>query len=120
MTFEHEFEKWKTKHRDTCLMLGTFAETFARHFWDARGDVTAWIPVSERLPETTETVLIARPSGAVEPAWYSPFENHKAAKWRHLDGTPFGNGTITHWQPLPSSPDKTVATQNTEQEVKRK
>ena len=68
-----------------------------------------WIPVSERLPENNEDVLISdgwhiwigyyKNTGVVWPAskWVSYGENE-----------PYGISyyAITHWQPLPQSPNK--------------
>lgn len=56
---------------------------------------SAWVPVTERLPETTVCVLVAYSNGMVEvDAW-----GHDG--WMDED---LSNGTITHWMPLPSVP----------------
>ena len=58
----------------------------------------AWVPVTERLPETTVCVLVAYSSGAVE-----------VDAWGH-DGwmdEGLSNGAITHWMPLPEPPEVT-------------
>lgn len=72
-----------------------------------------WIPVSEKLPEHTNTVLIShdfRTEGVlcrhcngsfVWIAWWD------GKNWRRSDGLsddPVLHANITHWQPLPNPP----------------
>ena len=54
-----------------------------------------WVPVVERLPETTVCVLVAYSDGTMEvDAW-----GHDG--WM---GEDLSNGEITHWMPLPEPP----------------
>lgn len=63
------------------------------------GAYDLWIPVSERLPESGETVLVWN-HGEVQMAWLNYFTNGKAYFVRdtHYNFEP------THWMPLPSPP----------------
>lgn len=65
----------------------------------------AWIQVSDRLPETYETVLVALGKGVTEARYSKP---HKFVGmchgWHAVDGYCFGN-KVTHWRPLPQPPE---------------
>jgi len=85
-----------------------FARTLERELAEAKhgiSDVPAWVPVSERLPEEGDSVLIYSPESV------DPF--HVAARWdvessltsprRHPNFTWHGP-PVTHWMPLPEAP----------------
>ena len=59
----------------------------------------AWIPVTERLPESGETVLVWH-YGEVQMAWLNHFTNGVAYFVRdtHYNFEP------SHWMPLPAPP----------------
>ena len=60
-----------------------------------------WIPVSERLPENENEVLMVDNMGDRYLGAY--MERERA--WRHEDGDIKGKGyPVTHWQPLPPAP----------------
>jgi hypothetical protein len=56
-----------------------------------------WIPVTERLPENDDDVLVY--------AWDIMLARYRTGdrKW-HADWFPFGDGEVTHWMPLPTPP----------------
>ena len=74
----------------------------------------AWIPVSERLPELNERVLVYRHIGFIgNPA------HHSAGKTGYIDidcvmeiaagmfcTDLMTTGRVTHWQPLPTAPQQ--------------
>jgi hypothetical protein len=62
-----------------------------------------WIPVTERLPEASETILVYS-DGYVEPGILHDM-NGKQEFWNILDG--YASEEIlgvTHWMPLPQAP----------------
>lgn len=71
----------------------------------ANAEVPRWIPVTERLPERADEVLIAyieeyddwTGDYAVSTATYMP----RAGRWD------YDHLKITHWMPLPKAPDLT-------------
>lgn len=75
------------KQRDEWESHAALAESFAR----------GWIPVTERLPEEYETVLLLPMSGEVISGYYD--SEHKS----YCDMTGFRH-LCTHWMPLPESP----------------
>jgi hypothetical protein len=68
-----------------------------------------WIPVSERLPENNDRVLVWH-YDEVDMAQYWPWPDNKAGnrrgKWEQFDpsGYPFAISHVTHWMPLPEPP----------------
>lgn len=67
-----------------------------------------WIPVSERLPNIGDIVLI----------FHTDFDGMEVAEYMIVAGEPYfefdpdgpigglGIGSVTHWQPLPARPTK--------------
>lgn len=58
--------------------------------------LNGWIPVSEKLPEEMEFVIIEGGVGYLQDGiWYSAMSDlpHRKIKW-----------SVTHWQPLPVPP----------------
>ena len=67
------------------------------------GDMSgAWIPVSERLPEPGETVLVWH-HGEVQMAWL----NHLANGVAYFVRDTHYNFEPTHWMPMPEPPEVT-------------
>ena len=81
------------------------ALTVAIEALDAVAEVPRWIPVTERLPERADEVLIAyleeyddwTGEYVVSTATYMP----RAGRWD------YDNLKITHWMPRPKAPDLT-------------
>lgn len=64
--------------------------------------VSAWVPVSERLPAVNEMVLVwCAGSGCAGLAWRSRFGG---IDWIIPEPQPIGYESITHWQALPPAP----------------
>ena len=59
---------------------------------------TRWIPVTERLPVNTKSVLIVH-RGGVSTGWYNGRYWERGASTNHRPIQ-----TITHWRPLPEPP----------------
>ena len=60
-----------------------------------------WIPVTERLPEEWEDVLIWSKCGFCETAVYIGIPGKWRVSWNH---TMLDEDTVTHWMPLPEPP----------------
>lgn len=57
-----------------------------------------WTPVSKRMPDDDETVMVFD-AAASEPVW---FGYRDGKDWRYIDGV-VAEG-ITHWMPIPEGP----------------
>ena len=60
--------------------------------------VQKWIPVSERLPEKEGTYLTYTDKEQIHLDCFCIYPNHGTKFWVG------GNGTVTHWMPLPEPP----------------
>lgn len=65
------------------------------------GRVPRWIPVTERLPENTEDVLVFRPKMKIEIGISCRIND----EWLRYGKDLHGNDVITHWMPLPEPPE---------------
>lgn len=63
-----------------------------------RSPPTAWIPVSERLPDDDMSVMIACKGN--EPVWIG---HHDVADWYNCNGEPI-TSLVTHWKPIEAGP----------------
>ena len=63
--------------------------------------VQQWIPVTERLPEEWEAVLVYSWCGFCETAVYLGVPGKWRVTWDH---TMMDDGIVTHWMPLPQPP----------------
>lgn len=61
-----------------------------------------WIPVSERLPEEDQEVIICIGECSVGTAIYTYFDN--GSTFRNENYEFFQHDEVTHWQPLPKPP----------------
>ena len=70
-----------------------------------------WIPVTERLPDTAERVLVCRTwRGMVyKPAYgyYQDFPNQKGCWYILTEEGYYPQREVTHWMPLPEPPRET-------------
>ena len=81
--------------------LGGLEEKIADHLIANGVTVQEWIPVTERLPEKGQEVLV-----------FDTRENWTGFAWLRPDETwtalgfdfPFDLGEVTHWMPLPEPP----------------
>ena len=69
-----------------------------------------WIPVTERLPDTAERVLVCKTwNGKVykpEYGYYQDFPNSKGCWYVLTDFGYYPQKEITHWMPLPQPPEE--------------
>ena len=111
---EEEFKKWLWDNAFTALLSD---ESGYRPYVDA-DDVRAlfarlraereWVPVSERLPERCQRVLVHDPSIPKFPrndnhtviGYYRGQDHFSGGDWLIPDGL----GKLTHWMPLPPPP----------------
>lgn len=61
-----------------------------------------WIPVTERLPNFNEKVLVITANGNFKVANCNFYDDGTKAYWMTNDG--LGGKNITHWMPLPTPP----------------
>lgn len=74
-----------------------------------REDCNQWIPVSERLPEVTDQVMVCDIDGRVIDCCYWSDEEFCSMYEMGRHGTkakPIPFGKITHWRPFPAPPTK--------------
>lgn len=65
----------------------------------------AWIPVSERLPETNKRIELF---GGFEQTTHIGYRRESADQWESENGSFWHGqnyGLITHWRPLPQPPE---------------
>lgn len=77
---------------------------------DLRAQLSRWIPVAERLPETADDAVLVCASGkptkcvtlqeSLELACYSPNCGWILESWPDWE-----NANVTHWMPLPPAPE---------------
>lgn len=69
----------------------------ATEYWDDRAVnvKSPWIPVTERLPEDGQRILVCTATKLVKDARYIKRQNRFLAS---------GNLTVTHWMPVPEVP----------------
>ena len=63
-----------------------------------------WIPVSERLPEDTERMLTIVYDAFEDTTAISILQHYGDGDWFSWDS---GRYVVTHWMPLPESPNDT-------------
>jgi hypothetical protein len=96
-------ERWSTKEEDinpsaaAVLMLQMCSEIER-----LRG---GWIPVSERLPEEEQEVLVWNGGGQCLKPWQGHVLcEYRNGEWRESQESDLYPG-ITHWMPLPEPPE---------------
>lgn len=62
-----------------------------------------WIDVEERLPTVGVSVLVFTKPGA--GGYRLMFRTEEPDVWRNIDNSSGLHGWVTHWIPLPASPD---------------
>ena len=61
-----------------------------------------WIPVTDRLPDEDETVLIYAPTSD-EPIWLG-YLIGDTGRWYDVDGYHLTPRAVTHWAAIPKGP----------------
>lgn len=64
-----------------------------------KAEIPSWIPVSDRLPESGQRVIVFRKDGRVEQGVYLGVNG-----WWKVYGT--NTKSITHWMPMPAPPEE--------------
>ncbi len=67
---------------------------------ELQAEVPRWIPVTERLPEMSQNVLVANKRGKIydiDKAWWNGMYFDRCGK------KPYFN--VSHWMPLPDAPE---------------
>lgn len=62
-------------------------------------EIPCWIPISDRLPESSQRVIVCRKDGRVEQGVYRGVNG-----WWKVCGT--NTKSITHWMPMPTPPEE--------------
>lgn len=62
-----------------------------------KAEIPSWIPVSDRLPESGQRVIVSRKDGRVEQGVYLGVNG-----WWKVYGT--NTKSVTHWMPMPEPP----------------
>ena len=66
-----------------------------------------WVPVSERLPEIGQRVLVPQNGSSVEVGWisnrFAKTEAGREPRWERFGR--IWRGRVSHWMPLPTPPD---------------
>lgn len=100
----------------TTLVYAGFKDT-GEYLWQAAKampSVPQWIPVSERLPDSDDEVLVypfPDNSYGIRLGTYHPYEGKLKGKWtyeeeRHSYYEQVEINNVTHWMPLPAAPVK--------------
>lgn len=72
------------------------AEHIADHLIASGVTVQQWIPVTERLPEVGQRVIVSRPGKVEQGVWLG------TNGWWKVYGA--NTKAVTHWMPLPEPP----------------
>lgn len=78
-------------------------EAVADYLLDNGVTIQRWIPVTERLPEHEEVVLVVGKRGGIYTAWCN--RRHRNPGWHKLNSKSH-YCEPTHWMPLPQAPGK--------------
>lgn len=93
---------------DDCRTYVAKKEELADHLIDNGVTVQKWIPVTERLPEVGEVVLIFCKIGKMFVGYCRRLYSGRFV-WKILtarDSTKEVTYIITHWMPLPEAPEE--------------
>lgn len=105
---EHVTTYGAGEHRDVAARMGNFFKHKLMG-WPGPGAKSAWVPVSERLPEIGDEVLVYRPQSTrakvTSMVRLIPYEGSLKFYW----DAPRGGATtipehVTHWMPHPEPP----------------
>lgn len=66
-----------------------------------KAEIPCWIPVSDRLPESSQRVIVCRKDGRVEQGVYLGVNG-----WWKVYGT--NTKAVTHWMPMPAPPEEAL------------
>lgn len=88
-----------------CPECGTVSEEYGQQRIHAPRN-TAWIPVTERLPDVGAVVLVFDP--AYDHVHCAKFEQHYGRDFWVEQIEQYGTFAPTHWMPLPAPPKDTT------------
>lgn len=94
-----EFLLWPSKMKNVWMPQGI--EKLADHLISHGVTVQEWIPVTERLPDPWEEVLVYSRYDFCETAMYLGIPGKWRVTWNHQM---LEVDSITHWMPLPELP----------------
>lgn len=66
--------------------------------------VQGWIPVTERLPDENEKVIIYTRVGIITTGWYTELHGVSYDKGFETESGFMWLGTVPYWMPLPEGP----------------
>lgn len=98
--YRNEFPQRTARQKvcnDILAMLGDETQT-------PTADVVEWIPVSERLPNPWESVLVCMPEEAPHPLVHEGFINEEG-EW-YANHFMRDADEVTHWLPIPEPPEE--------------
>lgn len=64
-----------------------------------KAEIPCWIPITDRLPESGQRVIVCRKDGRVEQGVYLGVNG-----WWKVYGT--NTKSVTHWMPMPEPPEE--------------
>lgn len=89
---------------DICKHIDRGTHTLASPACDAFDPGMRWIPVTERLPEENEKVLIYARVGIITVGWYTELHGCNYDKGFETECGFMWLETVPYWMPLPDAP----------------
>ena len=94
----------KAEHAGECV--GRLYRDTVEYIKQLEAQVPEWIPVTERLPENGQTVIVFAPN--CEPQMHVWHYGGDELWFDERDRYVARGCVITHWMPLPSAPEEVV------------
>lgn len=97
-------EDWRTAYGRVKMELEEYKETIVPALMDKIEELEQrWIPVTERLPENGQVVIVCD----IRENWTGCWEYRYGGEWADNYLT-FSTSDITHWMPIPEPPRENV------------